>query len=345
MHAYKLLQTAAGMTGLPIAAATREIVTAWNNTIGAMAPSLKVKTYDSGPKNDIKYAFKDGYLSEAEATEELLARGLAESRNDAYWIIQEWKDEDGDYSKYDALDEAVRAGDSIAEEMLELTAHGISEENVLSHIKSAVGGWFRGGEIARAEAEKMLSRYTDIEKDDLYWELEKWESGDGDFSKYDALRAAIETGRGFDAAKKELLDHGVSEEAVEREATKVVTALYEEHKITDSEAVNLYAKYGGYSREAAVDKINVMKFVAQNPECDGITASAVSKYNEHCRGAGVTPKAFYDAWEYKNRLSGTVKAPMMTYINSLPLSSAQKDSLYFAFGWAASTLAEDAPWH
>jgi len=35
---------------------------------------------------------------------------------------------------------------------------------------------------------------------------------------------------------------------------------------------------------------------------------------------------------------------MMTYINSLSLSARQKDSLYFAFGWAESKLWE-APWH
>ena len=45
--AYKLLQAASGLSGLPIAAATREIVTAWNTTVGAMAPSLKVITYEA----------------------------------------------------------------------------------------------------------------------------------------------------------------------------------------------------------------------------------------------------------------------------------------------------------
>lgn len=45
--AYKLLQATSGILGLPIASATREIVTFWNNTVGAMAPSLKIITYEA----------------------------------------------------------------------------------------------------------------------------------------------------------------------------------------------------------------------------------------------------------------------------------------------------------
>ena len=44
---YKLLQAASGMSGMPLASVTRELITAWNNTIGAMAPSLRVVTYEA----------------------------------------------------------------------------------------------------------------------------------------------------------------------------------------------------------------------------------------------------------------------------------------------------------
>ena len=90
--AYKLLQAASGMTGLPMAAATREIVTAWNNTIGAMAPSLKVKTYELSEKSRIKYAYLDGYLTAEEAVQELLDKGIAKTEREAYKIIKKWDD-------------------------------------------------------------------------------------------------------------------------------------------------------------------------------------------------------------------------------------------------------------
>ena len=88
--AYKLLQAASGMTGLPMAAATREIVTAWNNIVGAMAPSLKVKTYEPSEKSQIKYAYLDGYLTEEEAVQELLKQGVAKNEREALKIIKEW---------------------------------------------------------------------------------------------------------------------------------------------------------------------------------------------------------------------------------------------------------------
>jgi hypothetical protein len=38
------------------------------------------------------------------------------------------------------------------------------------------------------------------------------------------------------------------------------------------------------------------------------------------------------------------KEKRMAVIDSMPITSAQKDALYYAEGWATSTLNE-APWH
>ena len=38
------------------------------------------------------------------------------------------------------------------------------------------------------------------------------------------------------------------------------------------------------------------------------------------------------------------KARRMAVINSMPISNAQKDALYYAEGWAESKIYE-APWH
>lgn len=35
------------LSGLPLSAATREVITAWNNTVGSVWPRLKCKTYES----------------------------------------------------------------------------------------------------------------------------------------------------------------------------------------------------------------------------------------------------------------------------------------------------------
>ena len=109
-------------------------------------------------------------------------------------------------------------------------------------------------------------------------------------------------------------------------------------------AKQMYKLYGGLTEEKAAEKLAVMDFVKENPGCADITATAVADYEKYCRTAGVKAEVYYDAWKYKNGLSGTVKEPMMNYINRLNLSSRQKDSLYYAFGWAESKIYE-APWH
>ena len=141
-------------------------------------------------------------------------------------------------------------------------------------------------------------------------------------------------------------------ETVNRWSCKVVTGIafddikdqYMSGDLTQSKAAEMYVRYGGYTKEKAAEIVSVWAFVKKHPECDGITAPAVSDYTTYCEKAGVPAKTFYSAWKYKNTLSGTVKAPMMNYINGLNLSRTQKDSLYYAFGWAESTI-DEAPWH
>lgn len=96
---YKLLQALSGITGLPMASATRELITAWNNTIGAMAPSLKVKNYEPSDMSQIRYAYEDGYLTADEAVKEmfsLTSKGYSEEniRSQAKSQIGEWYSND-----------------------------------------------------------------------------------------------------------------------------------------------------------------------------------------------------------------------------------------------------------
>lgn len=58
-------------------------------------------------------------------------------------------------------------------------------------------------------------------------------------------------------------------------------------------------------------------------------------------GSGITAEQFY---QYKVASSGmTQKAEKMQAINSMDLTSAQKDAIYYAEGWAQSTIGQ-APW-
>ena len=355
--AYKLLQAVSGLAGLPMASATREIVTAWNNIVGAMAPSLKVKTYEPSEKAQIKYAYQDGYLTAEEAKEQLLQHGLVDTEDEAYWTIQGWEAGDG-YSRYDAIYDAVRNGGNISEAMRELTSHGYKEKDILSQVKEKIGSWYTGGEITKQQATDMLTKYFDMDSDEITDTVNKWSSkvvtgiAFGDI-KDEYLEGNITADRAIDmyvrygGYTKDKATETVTKWRAEKEtgiAYDDIKEAFINGEISTGDAKNMYITYGGLTEEKAKEKVTVLAFVKKYPNLDDITYDAVESYTTYCEAAGVPAKTFYDAWKYKNKLTGTVKEPMMQYINSLNLSYAQKDSMYYAFGWAKSKIYE-APWH
>ncbi|MBR2335843.1 MAG: DEAD/DEAH box helicase family protein [Clostridia bacterium] len=316
---YKLLQAASGISGLPLGSVTREIVTAWNNTVGAMAPSLKIKDYEPKEITQIRYAYEDGYLTAEEATAQLLEQGLVDNENEAYFTIQGWNAGDG-YSKYDKIYDAVRNGASIDETMAELTSHGYTEEDALSQVKSEIGKWYRGGEISKQQATSMLTKYSDMTNEEISAIVNKWS-------------CEVVTGIKYD----EIADK------------------YKNGEITASRAIDMYTRYGSMTREKATEKVTVLEFVKQNPSTEGISYAAIKGYNTYCKSCGVSASTYYSVWKYSseataavdakgNAISGSKKFKVLSYINSLNLTTKQKDSLYLALGYATSNLY-DTPWH
>lgn len=316
---YKLLQAVSGMTGLPMASATREIVTAWNNIVGSMAPSLKVKTYESSEQNEIKYAYIDGYLTFDEAVAALIEQGLVDNEDEAYFAVQGWEAGDG-YSRYGALENAIRTGTGVDEAMNELLSHGYTESDIYSRIRSKAGEWYKGGEITKQQATNILEKYTDMNDDEVTEYINKWSS-------------VVVTGIEYDDIDDEFMAGNISA----------------------SRAVDMYVRYGGMTREKATEKVTVLSFVKEHPESEGVSYAAVNAYTQYCEPAGMDVGVFYDVWQYSSSISadvdangktisGSKKAKILSYINSLELSKRQKDALYYALGYANSTIGE-APWH
>ena len=234
---------------------------------------------------------------------------LADTADEAYFIIQGWEAGNG-YSRYDAIYDAVRNNGSIDAAMGDLISHGYTEKHVLSQVKGKIGEWYKSGEVTKQQAIAMLQKYTSMSDDEITKAMNKWSS-------------VVVTGVEYDDIADEFM----------------------EGNITASRAVDMYMRYGSMTKEKALEKVDALQFIKQNPSCEDITAAAVASYREYCEGVGLDPVLYYEAWQYKNGLSGSgeVKEKMMVYINRLPISAAQKDSLYFAFGWAKSKLYE-APW-
>lgn len=306
--AYKLLQAASGIVGLPMAAATREIVTAWNSTIGAMSPRLKVKTYDAGDMANIKYAFQDGYLTEEEAMDELLSKGVVDNEDEAYWKIQEWSAE-GEYSRYDRLFDAIRNGQSTQEAMEELTSHGYEEKDVRSRVKSQIGQWYQNGEITKQQAIDMMEKHLDMDSEDILSQVNRWSS-------------KVVTGIAFEDIKEEFLAGN----------------------ITASRAIDMYVLYGGYTKEDARATVQYWDFKNRYPDVYADDAW-FDAYYEKIQSSGIPIKTYM---EYRNQVREITgegkKERRMAVIDSLPITNAQKDALYYGEGWAESTI-DEAPWH
>ena len=154
------------------------------------------------------------------------------------------------------------------------------------------------------------------------------------------------------------------EKTVNRWSSKVVTGIaYEdigdeflEGNISASRATEMYMRYGGLTKEAAGEKVAVLKFVKDYPqfEAGDVSYSMVEGYLTYGESAGIDVNVFYDVWKYNsgvkadvdkkgNTISGSKKEKVLDYIDSLDLTKKQKDSLYYALGWAESNL-RDAPW-
>ena len=275
---YKLLQAASGITGLPIASAVREINTAWNNTVGAMAPSLKVKSYEPSDKNQIKYAFQDGWLSEDEAMSLLIEKGAAADENDAYWMVQEWAQtkNNSDWTRFDELYKAMLADDKNAfnDAQEALGEHGITPSNVRNEAKKQIKRWYQGtdGEgqqMDKQTAIRALQKYAGMSQMAAAHEVDEWSSLvvtgiayddisaefiKGNITAYRAEEMLIKYGHLYarDAAEK------VKEWQMEKDTGLSYSKLndaYIHNDVTEYQAIDYLMQYGQLSREEAEAKI------------------------------------------------------------------------------------------
>lgn len=156
---YQIAQAASSLSGLPVAGFMREFKTVWNMS-GRLITGKRLKTYDSGVKNNIKYAMQDKYITEEEAIALLVESGEYSDPDDAYWKVQEWNHaEDSEWSRYNEVYNAVLAGDMEAFEMAvdKLGDHGISAHSVRTNLKTQIGRWFVGGEDVRQHMDEKTA--------------------------------------------------------------------------------------------------------------------------------------------------------------------------------------------
>ena len=273
---YYVAQAVGSLSGIPVAGFMREFKTVWNLS-GAPLTGKKLKTYDSGVKNGIKYALQDGQLTEERAVALLLESGEYTNADDAYWAAQEWiHAEDSEWTRYSELDAAMLAGDSKAFDaaQAELEEHGVEPRSVRSHAKTQTGKWFVGEEgipasINEKTALKYLQEYaglTPIEAKHLVdeWRFEKQygvkfadlkdEYVAGTFTENQAKGALINYGHEYSKDAAETVQKWKCEKETGIEYNYLNDA-YIHGEISESQAVKYLMKYGGESQSEAETKV------------------------------------------------------------------------------------------
>ena len=137
------------------------------------------------------------------------------------------------------------------------------------------------------------------------------------------------------------------EEAIDSFNSSAKAALKESFmagNISDRDATNALVDYCDIGEDSATADVLYWTFTKEYPDTY-VSDSWFDKYVKDVSDSGISVETYV---EYKNEAKGIdgdgKKERLMEIIDSLPITSAQKDALYFAEGWAESKLYE-APWH
>lgn len=376
---YRGLQAMGTTSGIAFAGLSREaialhnnvVLPIWNKTFGQMYPNMElspIRRYEPSGNTEIKNAFLRGYLTEEEAISELVQQGLSDTENDAYFLVQGWASEEEDYTRYSKVFDAVRNNGDFNAALNDMVNHGYERDTVIRQVRTQIGQWYQEGEISKSQAMQMLKKHVGLDNQEVTEQVNRWSSYVVTGIKFDdikqayldgeiTLNRAIEMYALYGSYTKERATEIVSKWGSIKETGYEIDELddaYFDGEVGLSTVRSMYIKYGGYTAEEAGEKTTVLEFVKQNPACDGISYAAVSDYNDYCKQTGVDPATFYDVWKFKNdagsdydvdgEVTVSKKEKVMDYIDGLNLTKSQKDSLYYACGYAESTLNE-TPWH
>ena len=302
---YKTVRAASSYYGVAFSGAMREVVAAWNNIAGAIDSTLKIRQYE---------------LSKSALGKELY--------------------------------EAILDGDT--KQAASIEAQFEDQAAINSAIRSAIKASFEAGEIDANTAVKHLVSYGGMKQDDAYWKVEEWDfesESEDDFGKYDEFYEAVRTGKNLKAVIKKYTDNGVPVDRLKSQISSHFKPLYLEMSTSEKSRIKGYLlnalELCGYDRAAATDLIGEWEFESSHPELVGkITYTQYKRWQTDGQPRGISIDLYTKVAEYRDDgTSGSVKSQdeVADYINSLPISKAQKDALWCCF-WKESTL-KNAPWN
>lgn len=361
------------LSGIPTGSAAREVVALWNTTFGSWL-NKKFKTYDPGPEGEIKDAFLAGYLTEEEAEALLWDKALAKSHEDAAQTVYKWSLDGA--GVYDAAVDAAKNGDSAAyaAAIKELQENSYTEKAAQSKIRSAVKDWYQGTEDEKKSIDKQgairrLRDYAGMSQKDAEALVQQWTAKVATGIDYDRIDDAyinreISAGRAesllqtYGGKSADEAEEMVLEWQCERDTGIKYSELqdaYDAGQVSASKAETMLQTYGGKTEEEAADTLLRWNFIDGDDSMSDMSVGGAKAYNEYCADTGMSKNTYYEVWKAMNQFISDVdengdtiqnskKNKILAFINSLPISTEQKDALYRARDYSERAL-KYAPWH
>ena len=225
---------------------------------------------------------------------------------------------------------------------LEIKAEGyFSQDNIVGAINSEIN------ELTKKEASGESKSVPQFTTSDLYKA-----AANGDYADVEVV-------------KEYLIQSGKTESQIASSLNSYIKDAYEKGEISESKAISIMTSYGGKDYDEADLTIRYIDFKADYPEYEDIISEAkyekylepMSNYNGiSIESSGISISDYAEYCELSAECTGTdndgdgktdsgsKKVEILRVIHSLPITSYQKDALYFLNGWSAKTLNE-APWH
>ena len=270
----------------------------------------------------MRAAIKEHFLAgdiDSDTAIKYMVNYCGDEEDEAFWDVEEWQHDqkfEEDFGKYNEFYGAVQTGKNLKAIIQKYTDNGVS----LDTLKEQITEHFKPQYIKMSTSEKtgikgyILNAYTllgytreEAEKKVSDWEFE---------SKY-----------GFAYSNR-------------KEA-------YLSGKVSYADMKAILMNVGGMTANLAEDEIAEWQYEADHPElASRISYTQYKRWQTDGQPRGISIDLFTDVAEYRDNGTSESKRSqdeVAAYINSLPISTAEKDGLWLCF-WKESTLKK-APWH
>lgn len=271
-------------------------------------------------------------------------------------------------SKSEQLYSSRTAGDT--KHAARVEARYDDEKSANAAVRDAITDRYMDGELTLSQATMQLTQYAGKKADEAYWLMKEWkykkENGSDDgYSKYNDFYEAVQTGKNLKAVIQEYTDNGVNKSTLSGQITEHFEPEYVEMSAGERANIKGYLinayEQCGVSREKAEERLQVWDFKAKHGgNYDYSTVNSYLKPIEELgytlEDVGISIDLYMEYTERAKECTGvdangdgkadsnTIKNQKMDVINSMDLTTEQKDAMYYFNNWSKSKLKK-APWH